>query len=306
MLKKIISPILFGNYFIASCVVALCAETNFLLGYSFNDALFYCLIFLGTQIFYTSAYIQQTSPTPSNRRATWYYTNRKIILYLQYFFCGLLLLIGAKLLYDYGNQLENISVWQYFVISLPIVGAILYYGLPMGGLHKMSLRYTGWFKPFAIGFVWACVVTFYPLFFKQLDSSAFQFEITNQLQFIFGRNFVFISLLCILFDIKDYKDDYNMELKTFVVRFGKQKTLAYIITPLLILNGVLDFFYTDIYQPHFWSSVIAIIPSCFIFWISISLLQHKSIFFYLLKIDGMLIIKAACDIIGFLIFKKMI
>lgn len=306
MLKKIISPILFGNYFIALCVVVLCINTNFILDYNYNEPIFYCLIFLGTQVFYTAAYIQQTLPSTSNRRAKWYYANRKIILYLQYLFCGILSLVCVKILYDFGNQLENISVWQYLIISLPIAGSILYYGLPMGGLQKVSLRYTGWFKPFAIGFIWACVVTFYPVFFKQLASTNFKFELTNQLQFIFVRNFLFISMLCVLFDIKDYKDDFNVDLKTFVVRFGKHKTLSYIIIPFIIINGVLDFLYTDIYQPHFWSSIVAIIPSCLIIWISISLLQHKSIFFYLLKIDGMLIIKAACDVIGFLIFKKMI
>lgn len=261
-------------------------------------------MFLATVVFYTSAYIQQTSPSSHNRRATWYYTHRKIILSIQYFFCSLLVLTIIKLFFDYGNQLENIPVWQYIIISFPIAGAIFYYGLPMRGLHKLSVRQTGWFKPFAIGLVWACVVTFYPIFFKQLASSTFRFELTNQVQFIFVRNFVFISLLCILFDFKDYKDDYNKNVKTFVVRLGKNRTLAYIIIPLILLNGLLDFFYTDIYQPHFWTSIIAIIPSCLIFWISVSLLQHKSIFYYLLKIDGMLIIKAACDMIGFLIFKK--
>lgn len=306
MLKKIISPILFGNYFISFCVVMLTVETSMILGYSFNNPLFYCLLFFATQVFYTSAYIEQTAPSSSNRRAAWYFKNKGAVLFLQYLFGGLLIVLISITLFHYGDQIGSIELWQYLLISLPVLGALLYYGLPVGGPQKLSLRYSGWFKPFAIAFVWACIVTIYPVFFRQIESASFHFDFTRQLFLIFCRNFIFISLIAILFDIKDYKDDYNNNLKTFIVRLGPNKTLGYIIAPLLICGVILELAYTDLYQPHFWTVIVTLIPYLLLLWIAITVLHRKSIFFYLLQIDGMLLVKAACGITGFLIFKKLI
>lgn len=284
----------------------LSVETSIIQGYSVNHPFFYLLLFLATQLFYTSAYIEQTAPSSNNRRAGWYYKNKRSVLFLQYIIGGLFVVLSLITGLQYVDQIASITIWQYLLILLPVFGALLYYGLPVRSSQKFSLRNTGWFKPFAIALVWACVVSIYPVFFKKLETQTFNFEFTKQLCFIFTRNFIFISLIAILFDIKDYADDYNKDVKTFVVRFGANKTLAYIIVPLLVTGVILELVYTDFYQPHFWTVILLLLPYFLLLWIAISVLNHKSIFFYLLQIDGMLVVKAICGIAGYLVFKKMI
>jgi 1,4-dihydroxy-2-naphthoate octaprenyltransferase len=221
------------------------------------------------------------------------------------FGASLILLLIFTLL-NYSDQLANIEFWQYFLVIFPVILAILYYGLPTGGTQKYSLRNSGWLKPFVIAYVWTSTTCLYPVLLRQLEIDAFHFTITNQLAFHCFRQFIFISITAILFDIKDYKDDFNRELKTLVVRLGVNRTVSFVIIPFIIAGVALDLYYTDSYQSHFWTSIICIIPYLVMLWLSINLLQHKSIFYYLVMIDGLLLLKAVVDVTGFMIYKRMI
>jgi hypothetical protein len=119
--------------------------------------------------------------------------------------------------------------------------------------------------------------------------------------FLFFKNLMFIAVLCIMFDIKDYEMDYNLQLKTFVVNLGPVKTIGLIIIPLCIL-GLAAFLGFAIIN-HFGAArvIINTIPFILITLVAVALRRERNIFFYLVVIDGLMLIKAACGILGMMI-----
>src|SRR4029453_17900857 len=132
------------------------------------------------------------------------------------------------------------------LLVFPAVAA-LYYGINFFS-GKYNLRKIGWLKPFIIGFTWAGLVTIYPvLFYDIMHKRCYQPTLVGGLLFL--KNFMFISVLSILFDIKDYASDCIGRLNTFVVEIGLRRTIFYILLPLAAL-GLLSFLYYAIAK-HF-------------------------------------------------------
>jgi 4-hydroxybenzoate polyprenyltransferase len=129
------------------------------------------------------------------------------------------------------------------------------------------------------------------------------FEINSMVTWFFLKNLIFISILCILFDIKDYAADHNSELKTFVVRLGLRKTLFYIILPMAIAGFLSFLLFTLNNHLPLGRILINSIPFILLIIVTWSMQRRKSILYYLAVIDGLLLIKAACGIIGVLALK---
>ena len=182
------------------------------------------------------------------------------------------------------------------LLSFPLVG-LLYYGLSA----KLSLRNTHWLKPFVIGFVWAGIVTLFPLFYSQLSTQS-RFNIGLVSCFLFIKNLMFVAVLCIMFDIKDYATDYNQHLKTFVVSFGLRKTIFYILIPLTLIGFAS--FVMIAFSRHFSAIKIAIntIPFIILLVVAYSLHKRKNIFYYLAVIDGLMLLKAVCGSVAMIYF----
>ena len=113
---------------------------------------------------------------------------------------------------------------------------------------------------------------------------------------LFIKNFMFVAVLCIMFDIKDYAADHNRQLKTFVVNFGLRKTIFFILLPLCML-GLASFVLYGVIR-HF--SVLKIglnvVPFVLLIMVAYSMYRRKSIFYYLIVIDGLMLVKALCGI----------
>jgi 4-hydroxybenzoate polyprenyltransferase len=52
----------------------------------------------------------------------------------------------------------------------------------------------------------------------------------------FCQNWMFCTVNAIMFDMKDYDDDANIQLKTFAVRMGLRNTIYYVLVPLLVVG----------------------------------------------------------------------
>ena len=81
----------------------------------------------------------------------------------------------------------------------------------------MIERSIGWLKPFIIGFIWGGTETVYPIVFSGIEKQQGYYEVNLVSTYLFIKNFMFISVLCIMFDIKDYAADSNQQIKTFYV-----------------------------------------------------------------------------------------
>ncbi len=301
-MKKLWPFLFFGNYFYGLCAVALSIEAGLQQQYGINDYSFYVLLFLCTILYYTKAYTKsQYIVTNQNLRAIWYQQHHKSIKITQIIFIVLLLLMVLNLFFQNIKNLLELHLHEIILLFIfPLVGW-LYYGLENKPNTKLQLRRIGWLKPFIIGFCWAGVVTVYPIIYFQMCRGQ-HFEPNFISLLLFTKNFMFVSVLSIMFDIKDYASDFNQELKTFVVKYGLRKTIFFIIVPLTLL-GLISFL-TYAFSQHFSFGKIALnlIPFVLILIVANSLQKRQSIFYYLVVIDGLMLLKGICGSLAMLLF----
>ncbi|MBX9890797.1 MAG: hypothetical protein K2Y12_00615 [Chitinophagaceae bacterium] len=295
MLKNCFNTFFFGNFFYGLCVVMLSIETRIQYKWPLQSISWYVLIYCSTVAFYRFAYLNSSNLTQENDRAAWFQQNKLSIQQNQW------LLIASSVV------AAAIYFWHHLIIpdiptilvaaSFPFI-AVLYYSVFFPKLIPIHIRHTGWLKPFLIGYVWAGIVTSFPLILNQPT----QTNIFTALHgFLLFKNWLFVSVLAILFDIKDYTADNNLELKTFVVRFGLSKTIFLIVLPITIIGWVLIALIATRLGIPLFRVLINAIPFVLLIIAALSLLQRKPILYYLAVIDGLLLVKAICGIIAFTI-----
>ena len=293
--------ILFGNYFYGLCAVALSIEAGLQQEYGLNSLPYYLFVFVSTVLYYTHAYIAEPSGDSRNKRAVWYYQHKSWITWSQLLLTVVFLSLAAFLAKENWEGITRINLMQWIMIGIFPLVAGLYYGGTAPQKASYNLRNMGWLKPFVIGFVWAGAVTVYPVLFNCIEH---HIEYAPKLQsfLLFTKNFMYITMLCIMFDIKDYAADHNSQLQTFVVTYGLRKTIFYIIIPLSAV-GLGTFVTYAALRDFSWERVlINIIPFILLIIVAYSMQRRKSILYYLAIIDGLMLVKAICGIIGITIF----
>lgn len=295
--STIIQFVFFGNYFYGLCAVSLAIEASLQQDYPLNSIWFYIFLFTATVLYYTRAYITEKKTGNNNPRSLWYWNNRKFVLASQLVLTVVTLSYPLFLLVKRFDFIFSLPVFTWLtLISFPLVGA-LYYGINHRFFSKYKLRNIGWLKPFLIGFVWAGLVTVYPVIFYDIENKAVSLPDWTTI-FLFVKNFMFITLLCIMFDIKDYAADHNKQLKTFVVQAGLRKTIFLILIPLCIL-GLGSYLLFGVTRQFSDARILMnVIPFLLLIAVAYSMYRRKSIFYYLIVIDGLMLVKALCGSIG--------
>jgi len=293
--------IFFGNVFYGLCGVALSVESGLQQQYALNPLLFYILVFLATNLYYNVAYITEKPSRSVNPRARWYAANLQAIR--TFHFLLTVAFIICSVIFLKNNLVALLQMPYYLWLMLlvfPLIAA-LYYGFNHKAVGRFNLRDVGLLKPFIIGFSWAGLVTVFPVIYYCITSHT-PFVPTLIGFLLFVKNFMFISLLCILFDIKDYATDYNQQLKTVVVKLGLRKTIFYIIIPLAVL-GLGSFLTYGFTHGFSWPKILLnTIPFVLLITVAYSLQRRRSIFYYLVIIDGLMLVKALCGITAMLLF----
>lgn len=296
-MNNIVKNIFFGNYFYGICALALTIETTLQLNICFLHPVYYLLLFFSTIFYYTKAYTHLNDSNSKNPRTNWYHKNYAKIKSSQSIYFFLITFFLALYLYLLRGKIITPALILIFVFPLT---ALLYYGLSTKGISNYNLRSLGWLKPIIIGFTWAGVVTVFPLilFWAEHQTSP-NFDIMYMLLFI--KNMMYVIVLAILFDIKDYASDYNKEIKTFVVQYGLRYTIFYILLPLSII-GFGSFMSVAIFNSFSTPRVILnTIPFAMLLLVIYSMKKRRSILYYLIIIDGLLLIKATFGSIGMLL-----
>lgn len=300
MLKNLARFILYGNYFVALCVVALCIETNVQLEVGLNDFSFYCFVFAASVSFYTIAYLGEISPGTTNKRSRWYLHHKKIIRTSHTLLISVMITTACYLAYENFQSLRHLTWIDYLLLAIFPLAGLSYYGISFSPGIKLNLRKAGWLKPFVIGFVWAGIVTIYPLLYHEFRTgSVYQLSVFGF--WFFVKNWMFVTVLCIMFDIKDYAADYNQSIKTFVVQIGLRKTIYYIILPLSVLGLLSYVLFVTLHHFPFTRIAFNSIPFVLLIIVAYSLQRRKPILYYLAVIDGLMLVKAACGILGVLL-----
>jgi len=298
MSSKIIKFIFFGNYFIGLLAVALTIESTLQLKVPFNSLSYYTLLFLAPIVYYTYAYMgAKNSRNTQNPRTAWYAEHRSFVRLSQLILslvCGALVFYMAISNFD---AILHLPLEYWGVVGVVVGMAILYYGLVPVFFFNLNLRNTGWFKPFIIGFVWAATANLLPLILLKIQADT-DVAKTTLWYFLFVKNWMFCTVNAIMFDVKDYAIDSNSQLKTFVVRIGLKKTIFYVLIPLLI-TGILSLLvFAHIEHFPVPRLLINLIPFVLTAIVAYSMNNRKKIFYYLIVIDGLIMVKAVCGIIA--------
>ncbi|WP_153795969.1 hypothetical protein [Foetidibacter luteolus] len=297
MVSRFIKLVFFGNYFYAACAVALSVEASMQMGVPLNPWFYYLLVATATVFYYTKAYISESGEKNVNARTAWYRLHKQQAKISQVVLAIVTVTGAVYYLLMYYQGLFRLSLLNWLGILTVPVAAILYYGLSWKRSKRYNLRKNGFLKPFVIGFVWAGAVTIYPVVFKYIQSfSAYEVSIFSL--WLLAKNWMFITVLCIMFDIKDYAADHNRRLKTFVVRVGLRKTIFYIIIPLCLAGWLAFLVFAYFNSFAFFRVIINSIPFLLLLLVAYSLHRRKSILYYLIIIDGLMLVKAACGIMS--------
>ncbi|MFZ1335522.1 MAG: hypothetical protein WAR99_08895, partial [Saprospiraceae bacterium] len=291
----------FGNYFVGILAVMLSIEMAFQLGLPLNETVYYIGLFLAPVIYYTYAYKSINDSTPiANQRTRWFRENKKLVHWSQ---VGMILLcigIFSFLIFKHFNEIIRLPLIYYSIGFGVLFVGIFYYGLISKKLFGFNLRNSGWTKAFIIGFVWACCANIFPLIMLRIETGQDFFQ-TDLWVWLFIKNWLFCTVNAIMFDIKDYPSDSNLYLRTFVVSFGLRRTIYFIIVPLL-LAGLISFcIFALIKEFSIIQFSFNLIPFLLTLAIAFSMLRRHSIFYYLIVIDGVILVKALCGILGVLL-----
>lgn len=299
---RIIQYIFFANYFIGILAIALAIETTFQLRLPFNSWAFYLFLFSATVFFYTRAYLspQPVNAPTNNVRTNWYRQHRSFMLNSQWLFAAVAIGSITWQLTTHTFSIPQLPLVYWFIIVTVPIAALLYYGIWPKPFFKSTLRNVGWLKPFVIGYVWAGAVSAFPVIMLVYEQG-YTTQQPGFMLWLFVKNWMFCAVNAVMFDIKDYSEDSNRHLKTFVVRVGLNKTIWLILFPLLML-GFGSFIVFSFYH-NFSNSTIVLnaIPFICLLYVATRLNYQRHIFYYLVVIDGLLLVKAICGIIAALL-----
>ena len=270
-IKKFSEFILFSSLFIALCAVAFCIETNILLGLPLNSFSFYCFVFGATLAQYNLHYLVKTVAVKNSRRLAWSQRNKNI---------HFILLIAGVLLILFSFFSFHL---KHFIILTCLAGIAFLYSFPFLPFGKRKrIKDYGIFKIITLAFLWTLVTVWFPVNNMNYDTALFSF--------IFIKRFVFMFVLCLLFDVRDIEIDDKESIKTLAVTLGKKKSyrLAYLSLILFILLSVAQFFYIP--QKGF---LIAMLISSAVTFLTVELTKKtNSDYIYLAGIDGMMLLQA--------------
>jgi len=269
--KKISEFILFSSIFIAVCAVAMCIQTNLLLHLPLNTFSFYCFVFGATLVQYNLHYLVKTTAVKNSQRLAWSLKNK----------------IVHKALLGIGVALILFSFFSFrlhhFVV-LSVLGAIAFLYtfpvIPFSG--KKRIKDYGFLKIITLALLWTLVTVWFPV-------NSFPFE-KNIFLFIFLKRFVFLFVLCLVFDIRDIEVDRKENIKTLAVFLGKKKSYftVYVVLTGFIILSFLQFFYFDD-----TGILIAMLLSGTATFFAIEFTKKaNSDFIYLAGIDGMMLLQA--------------
>ena len=235
----------------------------------------------------------------SNPRIDFYVKHRKFIRFFTIALYVISIVSGLSICIQSYHNLLQLGWIHYFILAITFVLSTSYYNWRFG----LSLRKYTWFKPTLIAWTWAVTTVYFPLLILQLVNHSLVVLDFN-FYFLFIQTFMYFIVNAIMFDMKDYEDDYNLNLKTFVVKYGYFKTLNQIIFPLIALGFLGYIIYGFLFQLSFISVLLLEIPVLLLALFAYMLNHKKSILFYLIAIDGMIVLKAFFGILSALLMNK--
>jgi len=279
--------------------IGLNLETNIKIGVATNTIDYYLFISSLTILFYLFAYqTPKNTQYSSNIRTQFYISNQKSITRFNIILLVVCVTSGLLLLSKFYDRLLSISWFHYIILGVTFFLSLGYYSWKFG----LSLRKYTWFKPSLIAWTWAMTTVYLPLLMLELINEI-PFRIDAKFYFLFVQTFMYFIVNAIIFDMKDFEDDTNRGLKTFVVRYGNQFMLNRVILPLIFMGFLSFITFGFWYDLPFHRTLFMLIPIVLLALFAKLLNRPQPIMFYLIAIDGMILIKAIFGILSVILFE---
>ena len=271
------------------------------LGHRQIPVLFVALAAAATVYYYNHSYLLESVDDAPNQRTIWVREHAGRIKKIQWLLLAFLLVGGSYELYTLFPGIHSMGIDDILYCCLIGLGSFLYYfdtkKYPFINLRSYSLL-----KPFVIGCIWAGVGVYAPYLFLKLTDQ--HYTGMSHLPILFVSNALYITIIAVLFDIKDFESDANKQMKTLVVRMGLTKTINWFVVPLGALILLATLRYSYLHQFTGYQILLNTIPLILLISVSYQMHQRKSILYYLAIIDGLIVVKAACGLIATLLFSS--
>lgn len=202
----------------ACCATSLCMATERLINGSSPGLAtqLHMLVFGSTLLVYNAPRIFR-KPLPHERRFSSLLDHYRF-WYFVFFGTGLVMVLTGL-------------VWlpASLLIGCMVLGLITFsYSLPLLPFNnKRRLRDFGWLKILVLSGVWTIVTSVLPILYWHKTIAQYPIEIVQRLAFIFT--------LCIIFDIRDIKTDFNNNILTLPQKLGIKNSYR-------LINGTLILF----------------------------------------------------------------
>lgn len=282
----------YGNWFIGLCAVALGIEAAWQQRVPLNGPEYHLMILFGCVAFYNHAYRGYLQGPGDDERARWFATHAPRQRIVQ---TVLILLVAALVIVQYDRFLA-LDAWGVVSIAVFVVVAAAYYGS-----KNRALRNAGPLKPFILGFVWAGVVTVFPVVIAGTSADGLMVD-AGLMARLFFKNMMYCAMVAVLFDIKDHAGDHRSQLRTFVVQRGLRTTLFSIVLPFTLLGLVTFLAYGSMHGFSAMRLFVNAVPFAALLTVMYSLRKRRPVIYYLVVVDGLLLLKAVCGSIGMLWF----
>ena len=270
-LKKLLEFILFSSIFIACCAVGFCIETNILLGLPLNSFSFYCFVFGATLMQYNLHYSTKKIAVKNSERLQWSQKNKKAHFYL-------LIIGGLLILFSFFS-----FHLKHFII-LACLGAISFlYSFPFLPVGKRRrIKDYGFLKIVTLSLLWTLVTVWFPVNTMHVNNWLFFL--------VFVKRFIFMFVLCLLFDLRDIEIDRKEKINTLPVKLGKNQSynLSYALLIIFLALSLVKYFYV----PQMPFLIAMVISSIITLLIIERTKKTNSDFIYLAGIDGMMLLQA--------------
>jgi len=268
--------ILSHSIFIAICAVALAFQTGQLLNFT-NNIFVYGFVFFATLCSYNFYWLLSKTAFSANNTITDFIKKDK---------AGLLLMIvaAAGMLYCFFRSGLPANL---VLMSVLLTVA---YSVPLLPIHffKFSRR-AGVLKTGLLAFTWAFVTVLIPIQKSYL-------LLDNADLFIFTRRFLFMLMLCIIFDNRDKAMDKIRGLHSLATDL-KPVILNILICLIFAVLFISNLFYKD-FGIAFYYSIGLQVSTFALLIVYLFSLKKRDYFFYYFIVDGMMLFSALATLVA--------
>jgi 4-hydroxybenzoate polyprenyltransferase len=273
-LTPLISFLLYGNFFVACCAVAMVTQT-YLLRHQDLNKVYLLFVFFSTLFLYNLQRIV-LSPVyikaPGSERHAWIVHHRKTLLLL-----SAISALGALVCMPF------LETQLLFTMILPGIISVLYF-LPGIGLRKIPAL-----KALAVALVWAFTGVLVPLLLTGTN------PISRNILYMFTERTLFLLSICIVFNIRDIEHDRLSRVRTISSLYGARTGVLAGLSAIIASA----FFSFLLYRLNSYSKsdLFAILTSLLLTSLLICNVRSattgkkNSEFFYLIGMDGMILVQ---------------